>query len=173
PATFPGREVLRVMTFGVVLFTLLAQGTTMSFVMRRLGLVRRDEAALEQERRRARLMALNAARARLDKRYREGMISKAAWEQIERELNQEIRRAHEAQRELLRERPELHAEEVEDARREGLRAQRAQLSSLLSDGVISEAVYGEMVAEVDAALQPSPDGRGAAAEEPGVDVVGT
>ena len=152
PAALPGRETLRVMTFGVVLFTLLVQGTTMSAMMRRLGLVRHDEAALEQERRRGKLMALNAARERLEQRFREGMISETTWEQIEPELGEEIRRGHEAQQELLRDRPELRAEEVADARREGLRAQRAQLISLYGDGVISERVYGELAAEIDSAF---------------------
>lgn len=155
PATFPEREMLRVMTFGVVLFTLLAQGTTMSVVMRRLGLVRHDEALLEQERRRARLMTLNAARERIEQRFHEGMISKSVWEQVERELSEDIRRSHEAQQELLRARPELQAEEIKDAHEEGLRAQRARLGALLSDGVISERVYNELVTEVDAALNPA------------------
>ncbi|HEU5090307.1 MAG TPA: cation:proton antiporter, partial [Roseiflexaceae bacterium] len=39
PITFADRELLRVMTFGVVLFTLLIQGTTMNLLLRRLGLV--------------------------------------------------------------------------------------------------------------------------------------
>jgi CPA1 family monovalent cation:H+ antiporter len=152
PATFPDREVLRVMTFGVVLFTLLGQGTTMGLVMRRLGLVRHDEAALEQERRRGRLMALNAARERLEQRFRGGMISKSTWEQVEPELGEEIRRSHEAQLELLNATPRLRAEELADARREGLRARRAELVSLFGEGVISEQVYAELTAEVDSAL---------------------
>lgn len=152
PENFPERETLRVMTFGVVLFTLIGQGTTMGALMRRLGLARRDEAALEQERRRGKLMALNAARERLERRFREGMISRATWGQLESELDEEIRRAHEAQRELMRDRPELYANEVADARREGLRAGRAKLVSLFGEGVISERVYAELAAEVDAAL---------------------
>ncbi|HEY4723858.1 MAG TPA: hypothetical protein VII92_18530, partial [Anaerolineae bacterium] len=57
-----------------------------------------------------------------------------------------------AQRELLHQHPVLQAEELEDARREGLRTQRAALSTLLRDGVISEQAYEELVTEVDAVL---------------------
>lgn len=39
PATFMDRDTVRVMTFGVVLFTLVVQGTTMQFLLKRLGLV--------------------------------------------------------------------------------------------------------------------------------------
>jgi monovalent cation:H+ antiporter, CPA1 family len=37
PADFPQRTLLQEITFGVVLFTLLVQGTTTDFVMRRTG----------------------------------------------------------------------------------------------------------------------------------------
>ncbi|GIK42928.1 MAG: hypothetical protein BroJett011_67610 [Chloroflexota bacterium] len=59
------RNLLLIMTFGVVLFTLLAQGTTMQLLLRRLGLIRRTEPELEYERRHGRLMAARAARNRL------------------------------------------------------------------------------------------------------------
>jgi CPA1 family monovalent cation:H+ antiporter len=159
PGNFPDRETLRVMTYGVVLFTLLAQGTTMSLLLSRLGLANRDEAAVEQERRRGRLMALNAARDRLRERYEQGMISALVWEQIEPELNRQIKKARDEQQELLRDRPELRDEEAEDARREGLRVQRATLGTLVRDGLISERVYDELAAAVDSALHHD-DGRG-------------
>jgi NhaP-type Na+/H+ or K+/H+ antiporter len=38
PAAFPDRELLRVMTLGVVVFLLLAQGATMGLLIRRLRL---------------------------------------------------------------------------------------------------------------------------------------
>jgi hypothetical protein len=95
----------------------------------------------------------SAARARLERRFREGMISKTTWEQVGRELDEQVGRAHDAQRGLLDARPELREEELSDARREGLRAQRATLASLLGDGVISDEVYEELVGEVDAALE--------------------
>ncbi len=163
PAAFADRELLRVMTFGVVLFTLLGQGTTMQLLMRRLGLVKRGEFELEQERRRGRLMSARAERAQLEKRHREGMISSRTWERLEPELDRRVREQQDAQSELLDERPALQREELEDARQEGLRARRATLAALLGDGVISEEVYDELVSEVDASLQRAPDETDAAA----------
>jgi len=61
PATWAERDLLRVMTFGVVLFTLLVKGTTTSYLLRRLGLVGRGKARLEYERRHGQLMAARAA----------------------------------------------------------------------------------------------------------------
>jgi hypothetical protein len=50
----------------------------------------------------------------------------------------------------------LRVEERDDARREGLRAERAMLTSLYNDGVLSEHIYSELVTEVDAALLAEP-----------------
>jgi CPA1 family monovalent cation:H+ antiporter len=153
PASLPDRELLRVMAFGVVLFTLLAQGTTMQLLLRRLGLVERVEAELEYERRHGRLMAARAARERLEQLHRHGAISTVTWEQLVPELDDRIQKSLDAQYELLSEEPSLKAQELDDARREGLRAGRAALAALLSDGFISERVYEELIADIDVALE--------------------
>lgn len=157
PAAFADRELLRVMTFGVVLFTLLGQGTTMSLLLRRLGIIGREEVKLEYERRHGRLAAARAAFERLRRLHDEGMISATTWEQLSTKLEAEIQHCLDAQKEMLREQPALQSEEYEDAWLEGLRARRAVLATLSGEGVISEEVYGELVAEVDAALEGESD----------------
>jgi CPA1 family monovalent cation:H+ antiporter len=155
PATLADRELLRVMAFGVVLFTLLGQGTTMQFLITRLRLRQTTEQQLEFDRRHGRLMAARAARQRLEQLRRDGAISEPTWEQLVREMDQHIEDHLEQQRELLNRHPALRAEELEDARREGLRTQRAMLATLERDGVISERAFEELVADVDAALERS------------------
>jgi CPA1 family monovalent cation:H+ antiporter len=152
PATFADREVLRVMTFGVVLFTLLAQGTTMSWLLGRLGLIHQDDRVLEYQRRHGQLMAVRAARERVQQLAGSGLISATVWEQLAPELDQQIQIALDSQREWLQRYPALHADERNDAWREGLRAQRVMLYTLMSNGVISEPIYQELVANVDAGL---------------------
>jgi CPA1 family monovalent cation:H+ antiporter len=153
PAAFPDRELLRVMTLGVVVFLLLAQGTTMGLLIRRLRLVQPEEGARDYERRQGRLMAAQAARQRLRQLNDAGLISAAIWEQLAPELDDLLRQRLEAQRELLRERPALEAEALTDARQEGLRAQRAALMALLNEGQLSEEVFEELVGEVDRQLE--------------------
>jgi CPA1 family monovalent cation:H+ antiporter len=142
PTSFADRELLRVMAFGVVLFTLLVQGTTMQLLLHRLGLVHREEIKLEYERRHARLMAARAARDRLQRLYQDGLISTPSWEQLMTDIDQQIEAARAAQRELLQAQPAL---------------QRAMLVTLVNDGVISQQVYEELVTEVDAALEGEPE----------------
>jgi CPA1 family monovalent cation:H+ antiporter len=157
PPAFPDREVLRVMTLGVVVVLLLAQGTTMGLLIRRLRLVQSEEGAREYERRQGRLMAAQAARQRLRQLNDAGLISAAIWEQLAPELDDLFRRQLDAQRELLRERPALEAAVLTDVRQEGLRAQRAALMTLHNEGQLSEEVFEELVAEVDRQLEAAPE----------------
>jgi CPA1 family monovalent cation:H+ antiporter len=155
PASFADRELLRVMAYGVVLFTLLGQGTTMQLLLKKLGLIKQNEIALEYERRHGRFLAARAGRERVNELYRQGLISTPSWEQLSPQLECQVATEAEARQELLRQEPRLQQEEQEDARLEGLRAQRAMLAELQSSGVISEMVYEELATEVDAALQAS------------------
>lgn len=149
PPAFQDRELLRVMTFGVVLFTLLAQGTTMQVLLRRLKLMGRNESELEYERSQGRLLGARAARERLTQLQADGSISTTAGERLAPEIDDEVKVHLAAQQKLLLENPALRAEELEDARCETLRAERAMLAQLLSDGVISDVVYEELVGQVD------------------------
>ena len=140
------------MAFGVVLFTLLVQGVTMSGLLRRLGLVERSDARVEYELRHARLATLRAAEKHLDDLYQEGLLSGHAWEQLKSVVSERAAALAEAVREVLHAEPELEAEELDTARRELLRAQRSALQSLRRDGVISEESFETLTAEVDAGL---------------------
>lgn len=152
PLALADREILRVMTFGVVLFTLLAQGTTMQFLLRRLGIGIAPPLELEYERRHGRLIAAQAAFRRIKEMYLGNLFSLTIWKQIEPELQKQVEIALNAQNELLEKHPELQLEEREDAHREGLNAQRAALAKMLSSGLISDAVYEELVTEVDESI---------------------
>jgi len=101
-------------------------------------------------------MAARAARERVEQLHREGMISAATWTRLAPAMDTQVQTHLDAQHELLGRMPALQVEELEDARREGLRAQRAMLSGLLRDGVISEQAYEELIAEVDAGLELEP-----------------
>jgi CPA1 family monovalent cation:H+ antiporter len=166
PAALSERELLRTMAFGVVLFTLLAQGTTMQVLLRRLRLVQRDEAKLEYERRHGRLIAARAARERIQQLSQAGLIAAATWQRLVPDLDRQIVEALQAQQDWLHDHPALHAEEHDDARREGLRAERAMLISLFNDGILSEHVYSELAAEIDAALQDESPAGAPPAEAP-------
>jgi CPA1 family monovalent cation:H+ antiporter len=154
PAAFgPDRALLLTMAFGVVLFTLLIQATTMQTVIRKLGVITRKPIQVEYEKRQAELMASRAAEAHLERRYREGLVSAQAWEQLKPKLQEQNARLAGTVREVLRAEPLLQEEELEAAQREILRAKRSAYLGLRRDGVISEDVYDELTAQVDAVLE--------------------
>jgi CPA1 family monovalent cation:H+ antiporter len=148
----PDRDLLRIMAFGVVLFTLLAQATTMRPLVRWLRIITRTEAQVEYEMRHARLTALRASEKHLDRLHAEGLLSTPTWEKLKPRLSQRASSLAEAVREVLRAESALEAEEVDTARREVLRAQRSALLGLRRDGVISEEVFENLSAEVDTML---------------------
>lgn len=146
------RDALQVMTFGVVLFTLLIQATTMRLLVRRLGIGSRSKGQQEYEVSHARLTALRAADARLDRMHAEGLLSSPTWERLKPIIAQRAAGLAEAVRTVLRTQPALEADELDTGWREALRAQRAALLGLRQDGMISEDVFEQLTAEVDAQL---------------------
>ena len=153
PALLPEVSAeIQVMTFGVVLFTLLVQGITMKPLVRRLGLVERREAQDEYERRHARAVANRAAYDHLEHRHHQGLISDHTWKTIQPLLDEYNRNLSNAVRAVMTEDPKVEAEELDTARRESLQAQRSAITTLLKDGVISEENFHQLVSEIDAAI---------------------
>jgi monovalent cation:H+ antiporter, CPA1 family len=148
----PDQDLLRTMAFGVVLFTLLVPGTTISHLIRRLKIITRNDAQVEYELRHARLTALRSARVHLEQRHREGLISDHAWEALKPRIAEQITYLAEAVREVMSAEPALQEEELDTARREALRAERSAYLGLRRDGVISDENFEKLVAEVDGVL---------------------
>jgi monovalent cation:H+ antiporter, CPA1 family len=168
PPEFADRDLFRLMAFGVVLFTLLAQSTTMGLLIRKLGIITRKPSQVAYEKGHARLVSMQAALSHLDRRHQEGLLSSHAWDLLRPEFESKLKDFGDEVRQTLRSAPDLEAEELDTARREGLRAQRSALLGLLRDGVVSQETYEELGMEIDgelgkASLAPIPeekDGKG-------------
>jgi CPA1 family monovalent cation:H+ antiporter len=156
PPAFAGRDLLGVMALGVVLFLILGQGTTMHWLLGWLGLAVRDQARLEHQRVLGRLLAVRAARRRLQQLRREASVSEATWEQERTELDKQIRKHLEALQTFLLAQPALRTQLLDDARRETLRAQQALLGSLLHEGTIGEEVHNQLMREIDRRAEDRP-----------------
>lgn len=152
------RGSLQAMAFGTVLFTLLVQGTSTDWLVRRLKLVQRSEAQEEYERRHARFVAGRAAHDYVRRMSQQGVISEHTWQRLSPLLEKRTAALAEAVKEVITSDPIVENEEVDTARREALRAQRAALTGLWRDGVISEEIHSQLVGEVDEALTESVTG---------------
>jgi CPA1 family monovalent cation:H+ antiporter len=166
------RALIQVMAFGVALFSLLVQGTTMNWLLQRLHVVARSEVQADYERRHARLIAVRAASEHLDRLHRQGLLSTQAWEALRPDLDRRVAAMADAVHQVLQAAPDLQAKELDTARRELLRAQRSALAGLRRDGVIGDEIYDELAQEIDAVLmgerlsnEPALAGTGAEGEE--------
>lgn len=146
------RGSLQAMAFGTVLFTLLVQGVSTDWLVRRLKLVQRSEAQEEYERRHARFVAGRAAHDYVRRMSQQGVISEHTWQRLSPLLEKRTAALAEAVKEVITSDPLVENEEIDTVHREALRAQRAALTGLWRDGVISEENYSQLVGEVDEAL---------------------
>ncbi|MFQ5593684.1 MAG: Na+/H+ antiporter [Anaerolineae bacterium] len=153
PYAVAERRQLLAMAFGVVLFTLLAQATTIPFVLRRLGFTRGADRSLAYQRLQGELLAARAARQHIDRLHDEGALIPRAWTIVDEELKHREEQVLAAIDNLFATHPEFQVEVVTLARREALRAQRAALAALAREGLLSEEIMHQLQVEVDAALQ--------------------
>lgn len=140
---------LRVMTFGVVLFTLLVQGTTIETLIKRQGLAEKPEQMLEQQARQARLYARRAGQQELRRLADDGILYRELWHAMDQVYEEEISDHKLALRDHLEAFPELEQEIFLQAREDVLKAERAAIGDALVRGFISERVHEELLKEAD------------------------
>lgn len=129
----------------------------MEGLLRRLGLITVSDAQIEYEQRHARAIAARSGYEHVERLHRIGLVSNHTWEKIHPMILERVKALTSAVQEALQAAPELEAGEIVTARRESLRAQRNTLSTLRSDGVISQETYEQLAAEVDIALDTTAD----------------
>ena len=89
PASVSGRPTLQVLTFGVVLMSLVLQGLTMPALARRLGLVDTEGAATRSRRRAALLDGFVAAHEELDRLQESGALPRVEQRHLERTIEEQ------------------------------------------------------------------------------------
>lgn len=142
-------QELKLMTFGVVLFTLIVQGISIAPLIRFLGMAKRPEQMVQQQRRQALLHATRVGKDELDKLYGEGILPGDVWQAMAEVYDNEIDQRNQALRDLLRSYPELEQEIVLQTREDVLQAERSAVADLNRRGLISEQVYHELIQETD------------------------
>lgn len=144
---------LRLMTFSVVLFTLLVQGTTINGVIKRLGLARATERQIEKERHLGRLFSTRAAMNELTRLHNAGIISGSIWEAMMEAQQQELDRRDFDVYELLQQYPDMGVEIGLQVRRSMLDAERTALGQALRQEIIAENVHEQLLEEINARIQ--------------------
>lgn len=154
---------LQVMTFGVVLFTLLGQGMSIERLIRRLKLADKPAQRVENQRRQALLYAKRSGQNELNRLRQSGWLFRDIWESMHQVYDEEILSIKESLRQHLRAYPELEQEMYLQAREDVLKAERTALSQAMRAGLLSEEVHDELIGELNnrlAALEIIMENRG-------------
>ena len=149
PLAMPSRITLQAMAFGVLLFTLLAQGTTIQFLIKGLGLVEHPAHHLEGERRLARFFTTQAGMNRLERMHQDGLLTEEMWAGLRADYRQTRQQVLDEMSQLFREHAEMERDILLQARREALLAERTALADARRRGLISAPVYDELRTDMD------------------------
>ena len=152
PLTFAYRDFVITMTFGVIILSILVQGLSMSPLLRRLGVVRTQEARLAFERLRSELQVVDAALGALGTMTRARLTSPEVATSIREEYEHRARAAESAIERLQLEHNDLRDEENERTRRHLLFVEKEHLLEARRSGIIGEEAYMTLVANADARL---------------------
>jgi CPA1 family monovalent cation:H+ antiporter len=153
PPAIQQREQILVMTFGVVLFSLVVQGLTMRPLLGLLGMAGPPLERTEYEYKRGKLLATRGALDALQRMEQEGLVSASAYGEL-------LQRYQSLSQNLTEEIADLHAgsgslaqEELKVTDRKCLLVARSTLQDLLRQGAISDDVFRRLVSEIDAELR--------------------
>jgi monovalent cation:H+ antiporter, CPA1 family len=147
PAAVTGRATLEVVTFGVVLLSLVGQGLTVPWLTRRLGL-EGQEASVGRRRREVLLEGFVGAHEELDRLQEAGIVPGPE----RRHLQQTIEEQEDALLDgmaPLADEPTAGDDERLAARLGALLAQRRRIVALRGAGAVDEALKAALLAELD------------------------
>jgi CPA1 family monovalent cation:H+ antiporter len=146
---FPERGLIVFLTFSVILGTLVLQGLSLSPIIRWLQV--REDHAQEEEERKARLQANQAALARITKLAKSRAVDDNVLERLRTEYEDRIHQltAHEAGNGKIK--FSLFSPEYEQLSREGLDEERQTILHLRNKRVINDNVLRRIQKDIDLA----------------------
>ena len=142
-------ETVRVMTFGVVLFTLIIQGTTISGLIRRLGLAGKVDYELAQHSLQARIAMGRAGQAEVQRLGAEGVLFADMAASLGSTYERDVVQHHDQLRQHLNQYPELETAMLLQARRDALAAEQTELAELARSGLIDIQVAKDLAGDLN------------------------
>ena len=150
PSSFPYRQELLAMTFGVVAITIVFQGLSIKPLLRILGMsVPRED---PYELARVQQIAISSARSELDVLFRNNVISAPAYDRLREELDHRNERAKAQVAELYDKDMTRILPEMQLAKMKLLAAEKSSLEEAVHNGLISREHASEMIEAADQEL---------------------
>jgi monovalent cation:H+ antiporter, CPA1 family len=158
PTTLPGREILIALVFGSVLVSLVGQGLSLPWVVKRLELSQFSPLQQQIEELQAELMTSKSAQDELDNLLKSGVLPKAVYEEMRSAYQVRIAKAEKAVREIYNRRPQdLEAKngdlsKIDAIRRRLLLAEKGALNEALRKRILSEEIVQGRIRIIDEQL---------------------
>lgn len=149
--SFPQRELLVMLTFGVVLFSLLAQGLTVEPLLNWLKLTERNRAT-EYRRLAGQLLGARAAQAELERLRNRGLVARAICEPLAREGQERIEHLEGEIAQLHVDNEALLEQQTAELRGRLLAAEKSALQEARRYGVLNDDELRHLEEEVDVRL---------------------
>jgi CPA1 family monovalent cation:H+ antiporter len=146
---FPDRDLILLLTFVVILATLVVQGLSLPFLIRWLGI--KDDKAAEKEEREARLKANQAALARLREIAESDPAKADAMQRLRVEYEDRVQQLEASTTETADTPPSLFSSEYEYLSSQALEVERHIIVTLRNQGVISDIVLRHIQRDLDLA----------------------
>ncbi len=159
PITLPGRQTLVAMTFGAAIFSLLAQGLTISPLLRWLKISTPQPEFKAYEIARGRLLAETAALAEIDQLRDQGLMTERVHQALRPSLAQRQKELSHRLSELDVTDREVDQQLKNRMLRHLIAVKKARLATLLREGLLSEEAFREVNEALDedlACLQSEP-----------------
>ncbi len=149
---FPLRSELLLITFGVVIFSLLAQGLSIKGLIRRLGLAGAGGLLSEQETLASQIIAIEAALEELDVLRKRKRLTPDLYDLLTREYHDRLQILEHNLIELSRTEESLAAHQIREARIRALKAEKSSLQESRSHGLLDEQELQKLSADIDSEL---------------------
>jgi len=140
PASFPQREDILVMVFGVVVFSLIVQGLTVAPLVKYLKLTKEVGGLTEYEETIARINRYKAAKQSLTNMHNDALISRMVYHTAINDYDDKLSEAYTYLEELYSSYPALKEQQVSLAKQQALFAEHEALEELVRSHIISEQV---------------------------------
>ncbi|MDF0552624.1 sodium:proton antiporter [Kamptonema sp. UHCC 0994] len=158
PTTLPGREGLIALIYGCVLVSLVGQGSSLPWVVKRLNLSKFSEAKQQIEELQAQLITSKAAQDELDSLLKSGVLPKAVYEEMRSGYQVRVAGAEKLLREIYNRRPDEFdpkrgaTGKIDGIRRRLLLAEKVALTEAIRKRILSEEIVHERLKKLDQQL---------------------
>lgn len=146
---FPGRSELVVLTFGVVLFSLLVQGLSIKGLLRKLGLAQTRSLISEHGRLASEILAVEAGIEELDRLTKKKSIARPVYDRLTAEYQGRLENLEQKLTELDNKYEILGIAQEKEARRLALMSEKSALKEAYNGGLLEEEDLHELASRID------------------------